>query len=232
MKTTLSVIGCITLICIGYAAIEIGWLAEQERTVDLASLQTSINGTLTKFNTTLDNADAAIEVLHDAEQKQADFYDPKKNGGATQQIQRILTDTKMLIGRTDLSLNGGPNGEGAGAIPAMAFALRQAGDLSARAGVDLDVTAKTVTDTAISLKPGIDNMVLASKAAADDLADPSIHAILATTAGTSANVEMTTHDVAAFAHRELAPVKGTWNLIKAFLMEFAGPAAEIATAAK
>jgi hypothetical protein len=48
----------------------------------------------------------------------------------------------------------------------------------------------------------------------------------------SVNGARATTDIADFTHRELAPVKGTWNLIKHFLMEFAGPGAQVATAIK
>lgn len=50
--------------------------------------------------------------------------------------------------------------------------------------------------------------------------------------GTAANVESTTADIKNFVHRETAPIRGTFNIIKAFLMEFAGPAAEVATSIK
>ena len=46
------------------------------------------------------------------------------------------------------------------------------------------------------------------------------------------NLDATSSDIHAFVHRETTPVRGTWNLIKNFLMEFAGPAAQVATAAK
>lgn len=214
MKTTLSVIGCITLICIGYAAIEIGWLAEQERTVDLASLQMSIQGSLTQFDTTLDNANGAITEVRDMAQKEEAAYDPKKPGSIPNQTYRLIEDTKTLIGHTDASLNG----EGKGAIPALAETLRETGNLSAKAGVDLDVTAKTVSDTAISLRPGIDNLTRASAAAADDLADPSIPDGLKHADASIANVEVTTNDVKqvadAFRNDYLKPRNRLWLYFK------------------
>lgn len=51
-------------------------------------------------------------------------------------------------------------------------------------------------------------------------------------AGIAANLEATTGDIKNFVHRETTPVRGTWNIIKAFLKEFAGPLAQTATAVK
>lgn len=48
----------------------------------------------------------------------------------------------------------------------------------------------------------------------------------------SANLDSTTKDVADFVHRETTPVRGMWNIIKAFLKTFAGPLAQTATAIK
>jgi len=51
-------------------------------------------------------------------------------------------------------------------------------------------------------------------------------------AGTAANVDATTKDVKDFVHRETTPVRGTWNVIKSFLFEIAGPAASVASSMK
>lgn len=61
---------------------------------------------------------------------------------------------------------------------------------------------------------------------------PQIELTAEHTAGTTANVEATTKDVRDFAHRELAPVKGTWNILKEFLFQIAGPASSVATSLK
>lgn len=50
--------------------------------------------------------------------------------------------------------------------------------------------------------------------------------------GIAGNLDATTSDIKAFVHRETTPVRGTWNVIKSFLREFAGPAAQVATAVK
>jgi chromosome segregation ATPase len=51
-------------------------------------------------------------------------------------------------------------------------------------------------------------------------------------ASTTAHIDGTTADIQSFTHRELAPVKGTWNLLKKFLMEIASPASNVAVALK
>jgi ABC-type transporter Mla subunit MlaD len=75
---------------------------------------------------------------------------------------------------------------------------------------------------------------LASKTFAQGLSVtiPNLEQTAQASAGTADNVEATTKDVKDFVHRETAPVRGTWNVIKQFLFEIAGPAASVATAAR
>ena len=61
---------------------------------------------------------------------------------------------------------------------------------------------------------------------------PGIHATFLNIASGTAHLDASAADVQTFIHRETTPVRGTWNVIKAFLQEFAGPAAQVATAAK
>jgi uncharacterized phage infection (PIP) family protein YhgE len=49
---------------------------------------------------------------------------------------------------------------------------------------------------------------------------------------TSQDIHATTHDIQAFVHRETTPVRGTWNVIKSFLVTFAGPMAQVTSAIK
>ncbi len=49
---------------------------------------------------------------------------------------------------------------------------------------------------------------------------------------TTASMDASAHDVQSFIHRETAPARGTWNVIKSFLISFAGPMAQVATASK
>ena len=61
---------------------------------------------------------------------------------------------------------------------------------------------------------------------------PDIESTSRSTAQTATNVQDTTADVKSFVHRETTPVRGTWNVIKSFLFEIAGPAASVATSVK
>jgi hypothetical protein len=61
---------------------------------------------------------------------------------------------------------------------------------------------------------------------------PAIVSTSKSTAQTTANVADTTADVKSFVHRETTPVRGTWNLIKNFLLQFAAPIATVVTSAK
>jgi hypothetical protein len=92
-----------------------------------------------------------------------------------------------------------------------------------------------------SVQPSLKNLADASAALAqrtpvilDNLSQTSAQGVIIATnvSGATDDIHQTTHDVAAFTHRELAPVKGVWNTFKAILMEFAGPAASVATAIK
>ena len=69
-------------------------------------------------------------------------------------------------------------------------------------------------------------------AATADLDDPAIKDSLKHIDATATNADATTADVKKIADEWAAPVKGTWNHIKMFLFEAAGPLASIATAIK
>lgn len=70
------------------------------------------------------------------------------------------------------------------------------------------------------------------KAGTDDLQDPAIKKATQATEESAENVDATTRDFAAWVHRETAPVRGTWNVLKEILFEIAGPAASVASAVK
>lgn len=84
------------------------------------------------------------------------------------------------------------------------------------------------------LTPALANFNRASAALANQIPPilGNVQATSANTASTTAELEASAHDIRIFLDRELAPVRGTWNVIKGFLMEFAGPAAQVATAFK
>jgi ABC-type transporter Mla subunit MlaD len=111
----------------------------------------------------------------------------------------------------------------------------QTDELAQHANATLDDTQASIR----TAQPAIDDLTRAAAGAAAVMNDPSIPATLASTATIAANtadtshqLDMTAQDIHVFVHRETAPVKGTWNVIKAFLIEFAGPLAEVAAAAK
>lgn len=91
-----------------------------------------------------------------------------------------------------------------------------------------------VGNATTTLEAGIGSLDQASATVAREL-PPILANLNATSAGaaaTSSNVAATSADIRAFTHRELAPARGTWNVVKGFLRSFAGPAAQVATAVK
>jgi ABC-type transporter Mla subunit MlaD len=198
----------------------------------LRQVRSQLNDTVTKLNNTLSLTNSAIGVFHDAEQKQAEFYDPAKPGGFSQQGQRILTSIKGLMVRTDLNLNG-RDGNG-GVLPQLSAALGNTNQLAQHITAGFDADNARLEPILADLGTGasafarqtphilthIDNSV-----GQIDLASVHYEKV-------SENFDGMTTDGRAFVHRELAPVTGTWNALKGFLREFAGPAAEVATAIK
>jgi hypothetical protein len=92
----------------------------------------------------------------------------------------------------------------------------------------------TIQPTLVDIQRTAANSAASSQTLSSGLLQtmPQIESTAENTAKTTAHIEGTTKDVQDFAHRELAPVKGTWNAIKAFLFEIAGPAASVATSLK
>jgi len=117
-------------------------------------------------------------------------------------------------------------------LPRVAAALDGTTALETNASRDLTDTTIKIDGTIDDLRPIIDNGIKVTAAAAASMSDPAIHETLAHVDGVSGNLDATSADIRAFVHRETTPVRGTWNVIKAFLAEFAGPAAQVATAAK
>lgn len=121
-------------------------------------------------------------------------------------------------------------------LPRVAGALDGTTALETNAARDLTDTTIKIDDTIDALAPPIQKMIdggiRATTAAAAALSDPSIHETETHLDGVAGNLDASSGDIRAFVHRETAPVRGTWNVIKAFLAEFAGPLAQVATAAK
>lgn len=138
---------------------------------------------------------------------------------------KTMASLRLAIVRTDGSINDD-------LVPRVTASIDSTNALSAAA-------AKDLTETTAELKPILDHLAQAAASAADTMADPKIRDTLAEVDGaaseankTSQHVEGAAGDVQQWIHRNTTPVRGTWNLVKAFLREFAGPAAEVATAIK
>jgi hypothetical protein len=99
-------------------------------------------------------------------------------------------------------------------------------------------TTEAVKGIAADVHTTMGNSQQLLQAATADLTDPAIHETFLQIAGSAVNLngmssdgkKMTT-DFAAFVHRETAPVRGTWNVVKGFI-GLGGPLGSIATAIK
>lgn len=145
---------------------------------------------------------------------------------------KTIASLRLTITRTDQTLNDALG-------PQLVSALHAAADATTG-------TASDLHETVTALQPTLKNLADASAGAARAMNDPSITASLANvqetsaaTAATAAQLQQIAEhldgaaaDVQAFVHRETTPARGTWNVIKTFLMEFAGPGAQVATAVK
>lgn len=102
------------------------------------------------------------------------------------------------------------------------------------AGTSASEMGASFASLASQAQPILKNASEATRLASNGLSEslPDLQATVKSTAATATNVEATTKDVRDFAHRELAPVKGTFNIIKNFLLQFAAPIATVVTSAK
>ncbi len=212
------------LIALTYLFIEGGlFLSELRKT--MPEVLYNANGLLNDADKAAVNINSTATVVHNAAQAQASYW-PKE----LQETQKVTAAAKELIVRTNLSLNGG--GSISGVLPQLTDAIRAG-------AMDVSSTSKALNGTIEQTQTILANLLVASKGAADTMSDPDIPATLKEVrltsehvAGTTANLDSTSHDIQQFVHRETAPVKGTWNVIKSFLVSFAGPMAQVATAAK
>ena len=159
----------------------------------------------------------------DAFQQQQDYF-----RGLSVRTNALLDSATVTVNTFNTSV-----------LPRVAGTLDATSALEASAMRNLTDTTAKIDDTIDALRPMIDGGIRATTAAASAMSDPAIHATLdhmdasaGNLEGMSADGKRMTADAAAFVHRELAPVRGTWHAIKAFLFEIAGPAAQVATAAK
>jgi ABC-type transporter Mla subunit MlaD len=183
----------------------------------------------------------AMQNLRDAAASARDAGEQAKLAAAEQraywnktslETYKTMAALRLTIVRTDESLNNV-------LLPKLATSLDATAALEGTAARDLsDVTGK-VDSTIDALRPEIDASIGATQAASaametasKTMADPAIHETLAHVDGVAGNLDATSGDIRAFVHRETTPVRGTWNMIKVFLRDFAGPAAQVATSVK
>jgi hypothetical protein len=194
--------------------------------VVMADVSASTNGA----SDTLARVNSVIVEVHNAAQKEAAYYDPAVPGGPTQQITRLIVDAKSLVGRTDISLNG--MGEHPGVLQNLSVAISASAGLTQRAASDLD-------DTTASVRPILSNLARSSDALAtglppilSNLQSTSAQTVVISqnTADTTRNIDLTTHDIQQFVHRETTPIRGTFNVIKGFIKDFGGAASGGVTA--
>lgn len=159
-------------------------------------------------------------------------------GAAAELAMRNSAESlNRLVRRTDRSLNDPKTG----LLPALARVpatiLPQAASLGRQAQANL----AELQQIEVQASPAARNLATLTETI-NRQASPVLSHLDATTAysesamghlnATSANLEATSADVRAFAHRELAPARGAWNTVKTVLRYLVEPGAAIATAAK
>lgn len=199
------------LACAGFCALEIGGAVRD--------LRAEIPRGAARLNTTINLLDASLADLHAmetnttrTEAEMAGLLNASRHDMLTAAEKAVLLDrTKRILDDADAS-------------------VRQLGAAAEQLGGVSPAVTEAVTGVAL------DSHELLGAATAD-LQDPALRGaaanVQAATAqlnATSENISAATQDIAAFVHRETTPVRGTWNVIKAFLREFAGPAAQVTTA--
>lgn len=235
MKSAIETAILIALIAVAFLCVELARTVHDLR-AQLPATQKQISSLLTDADTAVNNVNSDAGVIHDAAQKEAAYYDPARPGGLPQQVQRTVVDLKNLIGRTDTALNGGPTGRGA--IAQLNDALASTADLTKHAANDLDGTTAQLQPILADLGTGAAAFAKQTPGILSNLSDTSAQTVIVArnTADTTVSIDASAHDIQAFIHRETTPVRGTWNVIKGFLKEFlrefAGPAAQVATASK
>ncbi len=207
----------------------------------LLDLHRAIPATTAKINLDLDEVHrATLEIGLTAENlrkaslawQQASQSQVAATTSAQEKLNSNLDALQHLITNTNYEIN-------EQLLPGLQSSIAQQSgslaDLEKQTAASLDDLQRSTAQ----LAPILANAAIATDNAAKLTGDPALAQLLhhlddasASTAATAANVDATTGDIRAFVHRETAPVKGTWNVIKAFLMEFAGPVAEVFTAAK
>jgi ABC-type transporter Mla subunit MlaD len=195
--------------------------------LDIAPIAASTQRAIDNADSLLHQTGVTIEQINEATQKFSAAADQQTAYWQKTQLQvyKLITDTKEIMVRSDRSLNDV-------LVPRISASLDASTDLQVSAMRNLTDTTARIDDTIDALRPMIDNGIRATAAAATAMSDPAIHETLTHVDGVSGNLDTTSADIQAFVHRETTPVRGTWNVVKKFLQEFAGPAAQVATATK
>ena len=203
--------GFVACIAIGYAALEAGLFLQQGRH-DEVQLAQQTSTTLTNINRTVlivGGTTTNIEKMT-RDWKDQSVAQVKAATEATTLLNDDLTQLGVLIQTANTSL------------------VNQNVQLTAleKQGSDALVGADAKTDALFTqLQPAIDsistNVPVTMK---------NVTSITTTSADTSEQFALTSHDFHAFVHRETAPVRGTWNILKSIFTSFAGPSAQVATA--
>lgn len=186
-------------------------------------------------------ANQAMQNLRDAAASARDASEQAKLAATEQraywnktslEMYKTMAALRLTIVRTDESFNNV-------LMPKLATSLDASVTLQESAMKDLSDAIGKVDVTIDALRPAIDGGIAATQAASaameaagKNMADPAIHETLAHVDGVAGNLDATSGDIRTFVHRETTPVRGTWNVIKAFLRDFAGPAAQVATSVK
>lgn len=200
--------------------LEISFLAQDVR----LQLVPRAEAVVQQASTTVDKANAAVSV-------QESYWNAE-----LRETKKATADLHDLLIHTDISLNGKHGDSGilgdvhANLIPHMVAVL----DNSNRAVIGMADRINTVGDTT---NKAVARTIPLIDALTGRIEDPRYDAILSNAAesmqnltGMTADGKRIGDDTAAFVHRELAPARGTWNVVKAFLFQIAGPAASVASA--
>jgi hypothetical protein len=219
MKTFEAFCAGIVTVAAAFLMIE-GGLFFRELRIQVAPIAVDADIALQNSQDAIARATAAEDRFSEAATEQAAYWQKTQL-----QVYKLITDAKEIMVRTDRSLNDV-------LVPRVAASLDASTGLEMSAMRNLTDTTAKIDDTIDALRPMIDNGIHATAAAATAMSDPAIHETLAHVDGAAGNLDATTGDIHAFVHRETTPVRGTWTVIKAFLRDFAGPAAQVATSAK
>jgi hypothetical protein len=219
VKTALQFAQISTLLAVAFAAAEVGWTVHVER-AHVDTLEQSFSDLVTQLSVTATNVQAATADWQAASQTQEKYWE-----GFESQAAKDLKDADDLIRNADLEVN-------TNLLPALASAVE---DQDAQLSGLEQQTGKSLAALQADeerLAPVLEQAAVAMKNAADRTGDPALAEVAANLSDASKSMKDSAADVASFIHRETTPVRGTWNAIKTFLRDFAGPAGAIATAAK